>query len=121
MELTDYSKEYEEIPSVGKHSALFPKNIFCDNVEAMGCGKTMLLTNILRKPDILYFVAFYIYYPTLHQKAYKNLKKNKRSIIVCARPSCHMPLVTRHIHGTARFHPESGRTVALVQLARSSL
>ena len=37
MEITDYSKEYKEKPSVGKHSALFPKNIFCDITSATGC------------------------------------------------------------------------------------
>jgi len=76
MDVTDYSKEYEIKHSVGKHSAIFPKNIFCVIAGATGCGKTMLLTNLLRKPNLLNFRDFYIYCPTLHQNAYKHLKEH---------------------------------------------
>jgi len=76
MELIDYSKEYKEKPSVGKHSPLFPKNIFCVIAGSTGCGKTLLLTNLLRKPDVLNFKDFYVYCPTLHQDAYTNLKQH---------------------------------------------
>ena len=41
----------------------------------------MLLTNIPRKSDILDFVDFDIYCPTLHQKVYKNLKQTKDLIL----------------------------------------
>jgi len=75
MEIIDYSKEYEETPSVGSHSKIFPKNIFCVIAGATGCGKTMLLTNLLRQENTLNFRDIYIYCPTLHQKAYKNLRK----------------------------------------------
>ena len=76
MEITDYSKEYEETLSVGKHSALFPTNIFCVIAGAAGCRKTMFLPNLPAKPDILHFADLYIYCPNLYQKAYKNLKKH---------------------------------------------
>jgi len=75
MELIDYSKEYIKKPTVGKHSALFPKNIFCVIAGATGCGKTMLLTNLLRQPGTLDFRDVYIYCPTIYQDAYNNLKK----------------------------------------------
>ena len=74
MEVTNYSKEYKEKPSVGKHSAIFPKNIFCVMAGATGSGKTMLLTNLLRKASLLNFRDFYIYCTTIHQDAYANLR-----------------------------------------------
>ena len=78
MEITDYSKEYKEKPLVGKHSALFSKNIFCVIAGATSCGKNMLLTNLLRKEHILVFRDFYIYCPTIQQllNSYTNLKQH---------------------------------------------
>ena len=75
MEVTDYSKEYKDKPLVGKHSALFPKNWFCVIAGATGCGKIILLTNLLRKAS-LKFSDFYIYCATVHQDAFANLRKH---------------------------------------------
>ena len=74
MEVIGYSKEYKEESSIGKHSALFPETIFYVIAEATGCGKTMLLINLLRREHTLNFRDFYIYCPTIHQDAYTNLK-----------------------------------------------
>ena len=76
MEVTNYSKEYKEKPSVGKHSAIFPKNIFCVIASATSWGKTMLLSNLLRKAGLLNFRDFHIYCTTVHQDAYANLREH---------------------------------------------
>src|SRR5881628_2553332 len=75
MEVKDYSKEFEKKPSVGHHSAIFPETIRCVIAGTSGCGKTMLLTNLLREPGLLDYEDFYIYCPTIHQDSYKNLKQ----------------------------------------------
>ena len=43
---------------------------------AIDCEKTMLLANLLRKEHILNFRDFYIYFPTIQQDAYTNLKQH---------------------------------------------
>src|SRR5258708_6873856 len=76
MEVKDYSNEFDKKPSVGHHSAIFPETIRCIIAGTSGCGKTMLLTNLLREPGILDYEDFYIYCPTIYQDSYKNLKKH---------------------------------------------
>ena len=60
MDIIDYSTEYKEKPSVGKHLAMFPKNIFCVIAGATGCEKIMLLTNLLRREQTLEIFTFII-------------------------------------------------------------
>jgi len=66
MEIIDYSNEYKETPFLVKHSEMFPKKIFCVIAGATDCGKTMLLSNLLRKENTLDFRDVYIYCPTVH-------------------------------------------------------
>jgi hypothetical protein len=76
MEIVDYSKEFKIQEShCGKHSIMFPKNIFCVIAGPTGCGKTNLMVNLLRKPDTLSYSDIYVYCSTLYQKSYDNLKK----------------------------------------------
>jgi hypothetical protein len=76
MEIVDYTKEFN-IPQskCGKHSPLFPKNIFCVIAGSTGSGKTNLMLNLLKKEKILNYSNIYIYSSTLHQPAYAYLKE----------------------------------------------
>ena len=75
MEITDYSKRFDHTNCNVNHAPFFPKNIFCIIAGATGSGKTNLLLNFLLKDGILDYSSVYIYSPTLHQFAYKYLKK----------------------------------------------
>ncbi len=75
MEITDYSKRFDHTNCNVNHAPFFPKNIFCIIAGATGSGKTNLLLNFLLKDGILDYSSVYVYSPTLHQFAYKYLKK----------------------------------------------
>jgi Cdc6-like AAA superfamily ATPase len=76
MEIVDYSTHYN-IPenNCGKHSAIFPKNIFCVIAGSTGSGKTNLMLNLLKKEKMLNYSDVYVYSSTLHQPAYEHLKE----------------------------------------------
>jgi ABC-type lipoprotein export system ATPase subunit len=68
MEIIDYSKEYNTPPGVcGKHSIIFPKNIFYVVAGATGSGKTNLMVNLLKKEQTLSYSDVYVYSSTLFQ------------------------------------------------------
>ena len=60
----------------GKHSDIFPKNIFCVMAGSTGSGKTNLMVNLLLQENKIDYSDVYIYTPTLHQPAYIYLKKS---------------------------------------------
>ncbi|HLX54534.1 MAG TPA: ATPase/DNA packaging protein [Aquella sp.] len=76
MEITDYTKDFNTPQSkCGRHTAIFPKNIFCVIAGSTGSGKTNLMVNLLKKEKILNYSNVYVYSPTLYQPAYVYLKE----------------------------------------------
>jgi len=75
MPFKDYSKCYDKPSNTPNHAPFFPSNIFCMVSGRTGCGKTNLILNFLLEDGYLDYGSFYIYCSTLHQSAYKFLKK----------------------------------------------
>ena len=74
-QVEDYSKQFKRPKCVNKHSAIFPRCIFCIIVGATGCGKTNLMIHLLKKEKLLNYRDVYIYSSTLYQDAYEFLKE----------------------------------------------
>ena len=75
MEFVDYSKEFTQDNHKVNHAPFFPKNIICVIAGATGCGKTLLMINLLRNEGILDYRDVYIYSSTLYQEGYEYLKR----------------------------------------------
>ena len=71
----DYSKQFTIENKKNNHAPFLPKSIFCVISGATGCGKTNLMLNFLLNNEVLDYSDVYVYSPTLHQPAYKHLKK----------------------------------------------
>ena len=72
--IKDRTKEYKIKPNnCGKHSEIFPKNIFCIIAGSTGCGKTNLLIDLLKSGYKMDYRDVYIYSATLYQPAYEYL------------------------------------------------
>ena len=72
--MIDFSKKYSnKIKSC--HSQFFPSTARCIVAGSSGCGKMILIMNILTQPEILSYSDIYVYSATLGQEAYVYLKK----------------------------------------------
>src|SRR6266568_648322 len=76
MGVKDHTKDFRIKPNnCGKHSDLFPSNIFCVVAGSTGSGKTNLLVDLLKSGSKLNYHDVYIYTTTLYQPAYEHLKE----------------------------------------------
>ena len=76
MGVKDHTKDFNIKPNnCGKHSNLFPTNIFCVVAGSTGSGKTNLLVDLLKSGSKLNYHDVYIYTTTLYQPAYEHLKE----------------------------------------------
>src|SRR6266581_1375307 len=76
MGVKDHSKDFKMKPNnSGKHSDLFPSNIFCVVAGSTGSGKTNLLVDLLMSGSKLNYHDVYIYTTTLYQPAYEHLRE----------------------------------------------
>ena len=74
MDIINFSKFCKTVNN-SKHAPFFPRTIFCVIAGATGCGKTNLIANFLRQPQVLDYSDVYVYSPTLHQATYKHLRQ----------------------------------------------
>ena len=98
MEIIDYSKKFKKNESTGKHSYLFPQNIFCIIAGHTGCGKTNLLVNMLMKENTLNYSDVYVYSSTLHQPAYEYLKDYYKRIEFLVQTECKKSVKIAHFY-----------------------
>src|SRR5271157_1184563 len=76
MNVIDYSKQFKKSNNnCGKHSPIFPKNIFCVMAGSTGSGKTNLMIHFLKQKQLLNYSDVYLYSSTLYQQSYQYLKE----------------------------------------------
>ena len=71
---TDYNEVLKIPKRPHKHADFLPTNIFMIIAGSTGCGKTNLLMNFLRNPNVLSYSDVYVYCSTLHQPIWQDFK-----------------------------------------------
>jgi hypothetical protein len=96
MNITDYTKEFNQQKNNKKHHPIFPGNIFCVSSGSTGSGKTMLLLNLLMKENLLNYSQIYIYSSTLHQPAYTYLRDYYTNLEKIIQDTLHQSIQIAH-------------------------